>query len=39
MYPIEHYMKTLKGYVKNKVRPKGNMAEGYGLEEALGFCT
>jgi hypothetical protein len=38
MYPIEHYMKTLKGYVKNKARPEGNMVEGYAIEEALGFC-
>jgi hypothetical protein len=32
-------MKTLKGYVKNKKRPKISMAEGYAIEEALGFCT
>jgi hypothetical protein len=32
-------MKTLKGYVRNKVRPKRSMAEGYTIEEALGFCT
>ncbi len=38
MYPIECYMKTLKGYVWNKVRLEGNMVEGYALEEALGFC-
>ncbi len=39
MYPIEWYLKTSKGFVKNKARPKGNMEEGYALEEALGFCT
>jgi hypothetical protein len=39
MYPIEWYLKTLKGFVKNKARPKGNMAKCYALEEALGFCT
>ncbi len=38
MYPIESYWKTLKGFVRNKVRPKGNMVEGYVLEEVLGFC-
>jgi hypothetical protein len=38
-YPIEHYLKTLKGYICNKARPKGSMAEGYAFEEALGFCT
>jgi hypothetical protein len=36
---MEHYMKILKGYVKNKSRPKGNMKKGYTVEEALGFCT
>jgi hypothetical protein len=39
MYPMEHYMKTLKGYVRNKVRPEGSMVEGYAIEEALRFCT
>ncbi len=39
MYPIERYLKILKGYVQNKVRPEGNMAKGYALEEVLGFCT
>jgi hypothetical protein len=39
MYPIEWYLKTLKGFVKNKARSKGSMVEGYALEEALGFCT
>jgi hypothetical protein len=29
MYPMERYMKTLKGYVRNKTRPKGCMVEGY----------
>jgi hypothetical protein len=32
-------MKTLKGYIRNKVRMERNMAKGYALEEALGFCT
>jgi hypothetical protein len=35
MYHVEFYMKTLKGYVKNKPRPKGNMTEGYAIENAL----
>jgi hypothetical protein len=37
MYLVEHYMKTLKGYVRNKARPKGSMAKGYAIEEALRF--
>jgi len=39
MYPIEQYLKILKGFVQNKARPKGSMVKGYALEEALGFCT
>jgi hypothetical protein len=31
MYPIECYFKALKIFVRNKVRPKGNMAKGYAL--------
>jgi hypothetical protein len=38
MYPIEHYLKTLKGYVCNKGRPERSMAKGYAFEETLGFC-
>jgi len=29
MYPIERYMKILKGYVKNQYRPKASMIERY----------
>ncbi len=39
MYPIEHYLKTLKGYVNNKARIEGSMEKGYAFEEALGFYT
>ena len=39
MYPIERYLKTLKGYVRNRSRPEGCMAKGYAIVEALGFCT
>jgi hypothetical protein len=39
MYPIERYMKTLKGYVRNMARPEASMAEGYLKEECLGFVT
>jgi hypothetical protein len=39
MYPIEHYLKTLKGYVFNKEKTKGSMAECHAFEEALAFCT
>jgi hypothetical protein len=39
MYPIQHYFKALKGFLRNKGEPKGSMVEGYALEEGLGFCT
>jgi hypothetical protein len=39
MYPVERYMKTLKGYVRNMVRPEASMAEGYLKDECLGFVT
>ncbi len=31
-------MKALKGYVRNTMQLDGNMAIGYSIEEALGFC-
>lgn len=37
--PVERYMKTLKGYVRNMARPEASMAEGYVKEECLGFVT
>ncbi|KAI5351433.1 hypothetical protein L3X38_004324 [Prunus dulcis] len=39
MYPFERYMKVLKGYVQNRTRPEGCIAERYIAEEALEFCT
>src|SRR4051812_24144266 len=39
MYPVERYMKILKGYVKNRSRPEGCIAERYVVEEAVEFCT
>ena len=39
MYPMERYMKFLKDYVHTKARPEGSMAEGYMMDDALGFCT
>ena len=37
MCPYERYFKTLKGYVRNLAKPEGNIAQGYQVEEALGF--
>lgn len=39
MYPVERYMKTLKGYVRQRAQPEGSMTRGYIMEEALEFCT
>ncbi len=39
MYPIERYMKTLKDYVRTFAHPEGSIAEGYQMEDTLGFCT
>jgi hypothetical protein len=39
MYPMERYMKTLKGYVRNMARPEASMAEGYVKDECIGFVT
>lgn len=39
MYPVERYLKILKGYVRQRNRPEGSMAAGYVMDETLGFCT
>nr|GEX32827.1 hypothetical protein [Tanacetum cinerariifolium] len=37
MFPFKIFMKKLKGYVRNKAKPEGSIAEGYAAEEALTF--
>nr|GEZ47964.1 hypothetical protein [Tanacetum cinerariifolium] len=39
MFSFERYMKKLKGYVRNKAKPEGSIAEGYVAEEALTFSS
>ncbi|GJR90369.1 hypothetical protein Tco_0214380 [Tanacetum coccineum] len=39
MYPFEIYKKKLKGYVRNKAKLEGSIAEGYVVEEALTFSS
>ena len=39
MYPIERYMKVLKGYTKNQHRPKASIVERYIVEECIEFCS
>ena len=39
MYPVEWYMKVLKGYTKNQYRPEASIVERYVAEEAIEFCS
>lgn len=39
MYPLERYMKLLKGHVRTYYRPEASMALGYIKDETLGFLT
>ncbi|GJU43730.1 hypothetical protein Tco_1200996 [Tanacetum coccineum] len=39
MFPFERYMNKLKGYVRNKAKPEGSIAEGYVAKEALTFSS
>ena len=39
MYPIERYMKVLKGYTKNQYRLEASIVERYVAEEAIEFCS
>jgi hypothetical protein len=36
---VERYLRTVKGYVRNKAQPKGSIAEEYIAEECLTFCS
>ncbi|XP_059671162.1 uncharacterized protein LOC132316707 [Cornus florida] len=39
MYPFERMMKVYKGYVRNRARPEGYIAEGYLADECVKFCS
>jgi len=39
MYPVERYMKILKGYTKNLHRPEASIVERYIAEEAIEFFS
>ena len=39
MYPVERYMKILKGYVKNQRRPEASIIERYIAEEAIEWSS
>ena len=32
-------MAVLKKYIRNRTRPEGCIAEGYGIEEVIEFCV
>ncbi|XP_019166811.1 PREDICTED: uncharacterized protein LOC109162589 [Ipomoea nil] len=39
IYSFERFMRILKGYVKNQIRPEGSIIESYVAEEVIEFCT
>lgn len=39
LYPLEHYMGVLKGWVPSKARVKASIVSGHVSKEAIGFCT
>lgn len=39
MYPIKRWLCTFKGYVRNRARPEGFIADAYIATEALSFCS
>ena len=39
MYPIEQYMRTLKGYVRNKYNPEASISENYLVNESISLCA
>ena len=39
MFPFERCMSVLKKYVRNRFRPEGCIAKGYGKEEVIEFCV
>jgi hypothetical protein len=38
MYPYEHHMVVIKGYVHNRAHPEGSMIYGYTTEEDIECC-
>ncbi|XP_028193232.1 uncharacterized protein LOC114378827 [Glycine soja] len=39
IYPVERYMKVLKGYTKNRHRPEASIVERYVAEECIEFTS
>jgi hypothetical protein len=38
MFPVERYLKTLKGFMKQNFELERRMGEGYLVREAMGVC-
>ena len=39
MFFLEHFMKMLKGFVRQRARPEGSMAEGWIVQESLVYIA
>ena len=39
MYPIERYIKVLKGYTKNQYQPEAYIVKRCVAEESIEFCS
>lgn len=39
IYLYERYFKTVKRFVRNLAKPEGSIAQGYQVEQALGFIS
>ena len=39
MFFLERFMKTLKGFVRQRARPEGSMAEGWMVHESCVFVS
>ncbi|CAN0918288.1 hypothetical protein LINGRAHAP2_LOCUS30783 [Linum grandiflorum] len=39
MYPIERFLGTQKGFVRNRAHPEGSIAESYIVSECLTLCS
>jgi hypothetical protein len=39
MYPYEHHMVVMKGYICNRAYLEGSMIEGYTTEEVIKCCV
>ena len=39
MMPFERMNGVIKGYVRNRARPDGSIAQGFLTEECISFCT